>query len=212
MVQTVFLYRSMFIGIPPPFACSCPTCWCRTWAWCCRSLKKILAWQKTDRNNELIITTNPALLAKSWEHKEYVKPVAILASRKQTTRQRTRLKVTVCLYLNPSNSARSLSTLITVAVARENPQKVKFRVVNVMWRINHLPLWICIKNAAKSGWTITPTQKSVIARQRSKNFVGGWIDDTLWSAMRIRVLPSVAVKARKTFKVVLWSNFYPLIF
>ena len=129
-LQTVFLYRSMFIGIPPPFACSCPTC-CRTWAWCCRSLKKILAWQKTDRNNELIITTNPALLAKSWEHKEYVKPVAILASRKQTTRKRTRLKVTVCLYLNPSNSARSLScTLMAVAVARENPQKVKFRVVN----------------------------------------------------------------------------------
>ena len=189
----------MFIGIPPPFACSCPTC-CRTWAWCCRTLKKVLALQKTDRNNELIITTNPALLAKSWEHKEYVKPVTILANRKQTTRQRTRLKVTVCLYLNPSNNARSLSTLMAVAVARENPQKMKFKVHTVMWRIYHLPLSICIKKAAKSGWTITPTKKSLIARQESQNFVGEGIDDNLWSAMRIRVLLSVAVKARKTLK------------
>ena len=199
MVQTVFLYRSMFNGILPPFACSCPTC-CRTWPWCCRSLRKILAWEKTERNREVMITTNPTLLAKSRENKAYIKAFTVESSKKQTTRQRTRLKVTVCLYLNPSNSARSLSTLIAVAVMREDPHKVKLKVKKVKKRICPLPLAISNKKATKSGWAITPTQKSLIARHRSKNFVGGWIDDTLWSAMRIRVLPSVAVKARKMFK------------
>ena len=80
---------------------------------------------------DVMRTTNPALLAKSREDTEYIKPVTIEASKKQTTRQRTRLKVTVCLYLNPKNSARSLSTLMAVAVARENPQKVKLKVLRV---------------------------------------------------------------------------------
>ena len=35
-----------------------------------------------------------------------------------------RAKVTGCLYFNPSNSASNLSTLIAVAVADENQQKV----------------------------------------------------------------------------------------
>ena len=203
MVQTVFLYRSMFIGILSPFACSCPTC-CRTWAWCCRSLRKILTWEKTERNNEVVITTNATLLAKSRENKAYIKTFTVETTKKQTTRQRTNLKVTMCLYLNPSNSARSLSTLMVVAVPGENSQKLKFRVLTVMWRIYHLPLSICIKKATKSGWAITPTQKSLIARQRSKNLVGGGIDDTLWSAMRIKVLPSVAVKAKKKYSKKTW--------
>ena len=170
-------------------------------------LDAVVVWGRFWRDRRLTGTMNlysqqilAVLLAKSWEHKEYIKPVTILANRKQKTRQRTRLKVTVCLYLNPSNSARSLSTLMAVAVARENPQKMKFKVLTVMWRIYHLLQSICIKKAAKSGWTITPIQKSLIAGQESKNFVGGWINDTLWSAMRMRVLPSVAVKARKTLK------------
>jgi len=33
----------------------------------------------------------------------------------------------LCLYLNPSNSARNLSTLMEVAVAKESPQKVKVK-------------------------------------------------------------------------------------
>ena len=196
MVETVLFYRSMFSGIPPPFASSWPTC-CRTWAWCCHGLTKILTWEKTERNKELIIPTNPTLLAKSRENNEYMKQFTIKARNKQTTRQRTRLKVTVCLYLNPSKSAKSLSTLIAVAVVRENPQKNKVNKLKGNSRIRQFPLAI---SAAKSGWTVMPTQKTVIARQRSKHFVGGWIDDTLWSAMRIRVLPSVAVKARKMFK------------
>ena len=198
MMQTVFLNRSMFIGIPPPFACSCPT---RryTWAWCCCSLRKILTWEKTERNKEVIITTNPDL--RSWQSLEKTMSISNhLRSKLAGSRhQGNQLKVTVCLYLNPSNSARSLSTLIAVAVVRKNPQKVKLKIPKVKCRIRQFPLAIPIKKAAKSGLTMTPAQKSVKARQRIKNFVGGWIDDTLWRAMRIRVLPSVAVKARKMF-------------
>ena len=67
-------------------------------------------------NKEVMITTIPALLAEFREYK-YIKKQTIPVSKKQTTRQRTRLKVTMCLYLNPSNSARSLSTLMAVAVS-----------------------------------------------------------------------------------------------
>ena len=35
-----------------------------------------------------------------------------------------RFKVTTCLYLNPNNRARSLSTLIAVIVIADTPQKV----------------------------------------------------------------------------------------
>ena len=75
--------------------------------------------------------TNTELLAKLREKEEYVKPFTIPVSMKQTTRQRTRLKVTVCLYLNPSTSTRNLSTLMAVAVKRENPQKVELKMLKV---------------------------------------------------------------------------------
>ena len=35
------------------------------------------------------------------------------------------LKVTTCLYLSPSNKARSLSTLIAVEVDKDTPHKVE---------------------------------------------------------------------------------------
>ena len=76
--------------------------------------------------------TNPALLLESREDKEHIKPITITVRKRQRQREGTRLKVTVCLYLNPSNSASSLSTLMKVAVVRENPQKVKFKVLRVM--------------------------------------------------------------------------------
>ena len=98
-----------------------------------------------------MITTNPTLMAKTRENKAYIKAFMVETSKKQTTRQRTRLKVTVCLYLNPSNSARSLSTLIAVAVMRENPHKVKLKVLKVKERICPLRLAISNKKATKSG-------------------------------------------------------------
>ena len=99
----------------------------------------------------MIITANAALLAKSRENSEYMKQFTIKARNKQTTRQRTRLKVTVCLYLNPNNSARNLSTVMAVAVVRENPQKKKLNQVKVKSKICQFPLDTSIKEAAKSG-------------------------------------------------------------
>ena len=107
--------------------------------------------EKTERNKEVMTTTNPALLAIPREAKEYTKLIAITTNKRQTTRQRTLIKVTMCLYLNPSNSARSLSTLMAVAVVRENPQKKKLRKFKVNSRIGQFPLAIPIKKAAKSG-------------------------------------------------------------
>ena len=40
---------------------------------------------------------------------------------------------------------------------------------------------------------MTPTQRSVAARLRNKSFEGGWKDDSLWKAMKMRILPKTAV-------------------
>ena len=98
-----------------------------------------------------MITTNTALLAMPPEDKESIKLVTITTSKRQTTGQRTRLSVTVCLYLNPMNSARSLSMLMAEANVRENPQKKKLKKVEVNLRIHQFPLAIPIKKAPKSG-------------------------------------------------------------
>ena len=49
------------------------------------------------------------------------------------------------------------------------------------------------------GCEIRPTQRSVVARQRSKSLDGGWSDDSLWRAIRIRAFPRNAVTDRKEF-------------
>ena len=98
-----------------------------------------------------MITTNLALLATPPEDKENIKLVIITTSKRQKTRQRTRLNVTVCLYLNPINSARSLSMLMAEVVVRENPQKKKLTKAEVNLRIRQFSLAIPIKKAAKSG-------------------------------------------------------------
>jgi len=48
-------------------------------------------------------------------------------------------------------------------------------------------------NMASRGCEITPTQRSVAARLRSKSFDGGFRDDSLRSAIRISVFPRNAV-------------------
>ena len=94
-----------------------------------------------------MITTNPALLTMPPEDKENIKLVTITTSKRQTTRQRTRLNVTVCLF----DKTKFLSMLMAEAVMRENPQKKKLKKVEVNLRIRQFPLAIPIKKAAKSG-------------------------------------------------------------
>ena len=45
-----------------------------------------------------------------------------------------------------------------------------------------------------------PTQRSVAARLRNKSLDGGWSDDSLWRATRIRVFPRNATIDNKIFK------------
>ena len=51
-----------------------------------------------------------------------------------------------------------------------------------------------------SGCVVSPTQRSVTARHRNKSFVGGQIEVTLLRAIRMRILPSIAVMEKKVFK------------
>ena len=55
------------------------------------------------------------------DQKRHKNEIRTLQIQIKITIDRVRLKVTVCLYLNPSNRARSLSTLITVSVHKDTP-------------------------------------------------------------------------------------------
>ena len=55
---------------------------------------------------------------------KYTKPAQIPANQNQIVGARTRFKVTTCLYLNPNNNARSLSTLMAVDVKTETLHKM----------------------------------------------------------------------------------------
>ena len=61
-------------------------------------------------------------------------------------------------------------------------------------------LWWWSKWIAKSGWQIRPLKKSVMFKHWTNDFVGGWMEDTLRRATRIRALPRVAQTERKMFK------------
>ena len=52
-------------------------------------------------------------------------PKQRLTKNKLLTATRTQLKVTICLYLSPSNRARSLSTPMSVDTTIDTPQKTK---------------------------------------------------------------------------------------
>ena len=61
-----------------------------------------------------------------------INPHAEAINQKQVMTTRTRLNVTTCLYLSPSNSARSLSTLIAVEVKPDTPHNVTLRATQVL--------------------------------------------------------------------------------
>ncbi|RMX61422.1 hypothetical protein pdam_00017420, partial [Pocillopora damicornis] len=85
------------------------------------------------------------------------------------------MDITVCLYLSPNNRARSLSTVMAVIVPKDIPHNAKL-----------------IKIAASiRGWVTRPTKRSVVARQRYKSLDGGWREDSLRRATRIREFPRI---------------------
>ena len=54
-----------------------------------------------------------------------------------------------------------------------------------------------IQRVAVRGWLTRPTNRSLVARQRYKSLDGGWREDTLWSATKIREFPRNAVREKK---------------
>ena len=55
------------------------------------------------------------------------------------------------------------------------------------------------KQHTEARLTMIPTKRSVIARLRSRSLEGGWSEDSLRRATRIRVFPRNAVMDRKVF-------------
>ena len=56
-------------------------------------------------------------------------------NQRKTVRNFTRLTVTTCLYLSPSNKARSLSTLIAVVVDKDTPLNAKAAIITRIQRV-----------------------------------------------------------------------------
>ena len=121
----------------------------------------------------------------------------------QARTARTRFSVTTCLYLNPQNRGRSLSTLRAVDVKTDTPQKVRDkdenRWENMIFRIFMSILSTRSIRVAMSGWEMRPTPRSVMAKHWNNSFVGGWIEVTLRRAIRIRMLPRDAVMEKTIF-------------
>ena len=124
----------------------------------------------------------------------------------------TRLTVTTCLYLSPSNRARSLSTLIAVIVDKDTPLNKKLVLRTIKNPEQLLGRFGGNNRPQKRGCAIRPTLKSVNARQASKSFDGGWREDTLWRTTMIRTFPTTALMDRgipNISKITLWANVTP---
>ena len=124
------------------------------------------------------------------------------AKQPQARTARIRFSVTTCLYLNPINRARSLSTLRAVDAKTDTPQKGMDKDESSFKHI--LKILMPILSAmsirvAMSGWEMRPTPRSVMAKHWNNSFVGGWIEVTLRRAIRIRMLPRDAVMERTIF-------------
>ena len=124
---------------------------------------------------------------------------AAIRNQKEIISARTRLNVTTYLYLRPNDNARSLSTLIAVDVKRETPQRTIDEIICIKstYSLKCKPARSVTVN---SGCVVSPTQRSVTARHRNISFVGGQIEVTLLRAIRMRILPSIAVMEKKVFK------------
>ena len=97
-----------------------------------------------------------------------------LKSQRKIVRNFTRLTVTTCLYLSPSNKARSLSTLIAVVVAKDTPLNAKTAIRKRIQKVKQKIEFFGEKeNALKRGWQMRFITKSVHARQLRRNFDGG---------------------------------------
>ena len=133
-----------------------------------------------------------------------IDPRETLINQTKNNTTRSRFNVTTCLYFSPNNRAKSLSTLIAVDVKMDTAHKHHPKASRTRFIIKNALTSIFIKgdkiSVACIGCLIRPTLRSVTARHRKKDFVGGLIEETLWREMRIRAFPRHAVMDRKMFK------------
>ena len=200
MLTTVFLYRSKFNGIPPVFACPCWTL-SRTLDWCWRSLRTIFVYENSEILRQSVKKIVIIILAVFFL-KFPTNTVNKGIKQPQARTARTRFSVTTCLYLNPNNKARSLSTLRAVDAKTDTPQKVRDKDECCLKHIFHILMSILSARnirVAMSGWEMRPTPRSVMAKHWNNSFVGGWIEVALRRAIRIRMLPRDAVMEKTIF-------------
>ena len=86
-------------------------------------MKKIFVWEKIEvtRHSEVPIVPHIEVVWYLQKNKIVVKPAD--STQKAMMMKRVRFKVTTCLYLNPNNRARTLSTLIAVSVNKDDKAK-----------------------------------------------------------------------------------------
>ena len=130
--------------------------------------------------------------------------------QKQIIAIRIRLRVTTCLYLSPNNSARSLSILMAVDVKIDIPQRIRAVTFCATTTYRCTFGTVVSNKTAKSGCEIRPTLRSVTARHWNNSFVGGWTEDTLRRAIRIKALPRHAVMKEKCSKRLKTDIFLPI--
>lgn len=125
------------------------------------------------------ISTKPSDIIRAMRlfQKRKHSPTETPRLKKATTTARTLHNVIKCLYRNPSNKARSLSTLMAVDTKIDTPHKTKLKT-NAMVRAYSTSFQLTSVRYATigivcSGFNMRPTSRSVIARHRYSSFVGG---------------------------------------
>ena len=197
-LQHFFLYRSKFNDIFSVFACPCWTL-SRTLYWCCRSLRTIFVYENSEIMRQSVKKIIIIILTVfAWKYQTNI--INRTAKQPQPRTARTRFSVTTCLYLNPKNRARSLSTLRAVDAKTDTPHKVMDKDECSWEHISQILMSMLSARSIRvtmSGWEIRPTPRSVIARHWNNSFVAGWIEITLRRAIRIRMLPRNAVMEKR---------------
>ena len=169
----------------------CCWTWSCIWAWWPRRARKILAYEAIEINRQdgMIMRPNQRAIRGSNAWHRVATTVII---QRVTTMTYVRFRVTICLYLSPNNKARSLSTLMAATVIKDikdNPYPEMEAASQANRQSLHCSWTTDIQRVATRGWLTRPTNRSVVARQRYKSLDGGWREDSLWRATRIREFP-----------------------
>ena len=177
----------------------CCWTWSCIWAWWRRRARKILAYEAIEiiRQDEIIMRPNHCAIRKTSMRRRVAITVMI---QRVTTMTYVCFRVAICLYLSPNNRARSLSTLMAAIVnkdIRDNPYPEMEAATHANRQSLHSSKTTDIQRVAVRGWLTRPTNRSLVARQRYKSLDGGWREDTLWSATKIREFPRNAVREKK---------------